>query len=68
MIIWLRFKNILRYMMFIYNVDSPNIFGVKHLTEGTNLTNSHINKGLKWNFFSLRDQYETKNIFKGPID
>jgi hypothetical protein len=55
-------------MMFIYNVDSPNIFGVKHLTEGTNLTNSHINKGLKRNFFSLRDQYETKNIFKGPIN
>jgi hypothetical protein len=55
-------------MVSIYNVDSPNIFGVKHLTEETDLTNGHINKGLKYNFFSLRDQCETKNIFKGPIE
>jgi hypothetical protein len=41
---------------------------LKKLTERTIMTNGCIFKGFKWNFFSLRDQYETKNIFKGPID
>jgi hypothetical protein len=40
----------------------------KKLTERINLTNSDIIKGPKRNFFSLRDQYETKNVFKGPKD
>jgi hypothetical protein len=38
------------------------------LTEGTNSTNGNIVKGPKRKKNSLRDQYEIKNIFKGPAD
>jgi hypothetical protein len=31
------------------------------------LTVGDIYKGPKWDLFSLRDQSETKKVFKGPI-
>jgi hypothetical protein len=53
-------------MLVPYNVGPPNTFGVDKLTERTNVANGDIFKGLNRNFFSLRDQCEIKNIFKGP--
>jgi hypothetical protein len=38
------------------------------LTERTFLINGNVFKGPKWNFFFLRDQNETKNIFKETAD
>jgi hypothetical protein len=37
----------------------------RKLTEGTFLTNRDIIKGLRRNIYSLRDQSETNNFFKG---
>jgi hypothetical protein len=51
-----------------YNVGSPNTFGVDKLTERTNVTNGDVFKGPKRNFYSIRDQCETKNFFKRPMN
>jgi hypothetical protein len=51
----------------MYLHKKTNVF-LKNLTERTIMTNRCIFKGLNRNFFSLRDQYETQNIFKGLKD
>jgi hypothetical protein len=48
-------------------LHKTNVF-LKNLTERTIMTNRCIFKGLNRIFFSLRDQYETQNIFKGLKD
>jgi hypothetical protein len=38
----------------------------KKCTKRAILIAGDINKGPEWNLFSLRDQNETKKVFKGP--